>query len=98
MNMRNLLCVGAGAVLLATVAQAAFTPPTLTGPGTLVIRLDADTSLYDGMAWSLQRMRGHTVAVLAGSPGIERAFRRGPDRWQLLYNGDIECRLLIWAM
>ncbi len=61
-------------------------------------RLDADTSLYDGMAWSLQRMRGHTVAVLAGSPGIERAFRRGPDRWQLLYNGDIECRLLIWAM
>jgi putative N6-adenine-specific DNA methylase len=61
-------------------------------------RLDADSTLYEGMAGTLRRMRGHTVAILAGSPSIERPFRQRPDRWQILYNGDIECRLLVYGM
>jgi putative N6-adenine-specific DNA methylase len=73
------------------------------GPSGMVVvnppygaRLDADPGLYDEMAAAMRRMTGHTVAVLAGSPAIERAFRRRPDRWQTLFNGDIECRLLIY--
>ena len=59
-------------------------------------RLDADPALYDEMVRTFRRLPGHTVAVLAGSPAIEQAFRRRPDRWQILFNGDIECRLLVY--
>ncbi len=61
-------------------------------------RLDADPALYRGMADAMKAMPGHRVAVLAGSRSIEAAFRRPPDRWQILFNGDIECRLLVWQM
>ena len=59
-------------------------------------RLPADSSLYEQLAESLRRMRGHTLAVLAGTPAIGRAIRREPDRWWLLFNGPIECRLLLF--
>jgi 23S rRNA G2445 N2-methylase RlmL len=59
-------------------------------------RLPADTSLYAQLGESLRRMRGHTLAVLAGAPAIGRAIGRDPDRWWLLFNGPIECRLLLF--
>jgi 23S rRNA G2445 N2-methylase RlmL len=43
-------------------------------------------------------MRGHTAALLAGSPAISRAMRREPERWWILHNGPIECRLLVYKM
>ena len=47
-------------------------------------------------------MHGHTVALLAGTPDIpaalRRALRREPDRWWILFNGPIECRLLVHAL
>ncbi len=61
-------------------------------------RLDASFDLYDGMARALRAARGHTVAVLAGSPALGRAMRREPDRYWILYNGPIECRLLVYAI
>jgi 23S rRNA G2445 N2-methylase RlmL len=61
-------------------------------------RLDASFSLYEELARSLRRMKGHTVAVLAGTPAIGRAMRREPDRWWILYNGPIECRLLVYSI
>lgn len=76
----------------------------LEHPGLVVVnppygeRLDADRALYDEMAAAFWRMRGHTVALLAGSPALERALRRKPDHWQVLFNGDIECRLLLYRM
>jgi hypothetical protein len=48
------------------------------------------------MGRSLRRLRDHTVALLAGAPAIGRAMRREPDRWWILYNGAIECRLLLF--
>jgi putative N6-adenine-specific DNA methylase len=74
-------------------------------PGGLVVtnppygeRLDREETLYTEMAKSFRRARRATVAILAGSPSIARAMRREPDRWWILYNGPIECRLLVYAM
>ena len=61
-------------------------------------RLEADRDLYDDLARSLRGLHGHTVAILAGTPAIERAMRREPDRWWSLFNGPIECRLLIYTI
>ncbi len=61
-------------------------------------RLDAEPGLYDDLAQSLGRMHGHTVALLCGSPALARAMGRDPERGWLLYNGPIECRLLVYEM
>lgn len=65
-------------------------------------RLAVDASLYGDLARALSGMAGHTAALLAGTPGIPQAMRRAlkrePDRWWLLYNGPIECRLLVYAL
>ena len=61
-------------------------------------RLEADLDLYDGMAQAFRLLRGHSVAVLAGTPAIAAAMRRKPDRFWQLYNGPIECRLLVYAI
>jgi 23S rRNA G2445 N2-methylase RlmL len=61
-------------------------------------RLAAGAALYDELAQAMGRMHGHTVALLAGTPAIARAMRREPERWWILYNGPIECRLLVYAI
>jgi putative N6-adenine-specific DNA methylase len=61
-------------------------------------RLAADDSLYLDLARALRRMRGHTAALLAGTPAIARAMGREPERWWILYNGPIECRLLVYSI
>ena len=65
-------------------------------------RLAADASLYDELARAVRGMAGHSVALLAGTPDIpaamRRVLRREPDRWWLLYNGPIECRLLVYEL
>jgi 23S rRNA G2445 N2-methylase RlmL len=62
-------------------------------------RLPAPDALYQDMARAFDRMRGWRVAILAGAPAIERAMRavRGrADRALTVFNGDIECRLLVY--
>ncbi len=61
-------------------------------------RLAADRDLFDAMARSFRGLRGHTVAVLAGAPEIARAMGRDADRWWILFNGSIECRLLVYSI
>jgi 23S rRNA G2445 N2-methylase RlmL len=61
-------------------------------------RLEPDAELYETLARALRRLHGHTVALLAGTPSLGRAMRREPDRWWLLFNGPIECRLLVYAI
>jgi hypothetical protein len=41
-------------------------------------------------------MANHTAALLAGGPELERAVRRAPDKWWALFNGPLECRLLLY--
>jgi putative N6-adenine-specific DNA methylase len=61
-------------------------------------RLAADDALYRDLAAGLRRLHGHTAALLAGTPAIANAMRRKADRWWLLYNGPIECRLLVYEL
>ncbi len=61
-------------------------------------RLDADPGLYDDLARVSRHMHGHTVAVLCGTPALARAMRREPERSWILYNGQIECRLLVYEI
>jgi 23S rRNA G2445 N2-methylase RlmL len=76
----------------------------LVPPGTVVTnppygeRLEADRDLFEGVARSLRALRGHTLAVLAGTPAIAHAMGHEPDRWWALYNGPIECRLLVYGI
>ena len=76
----------------------------LAPPGTVVTnppygeRLEADRDLFDDLARSLRGLHGHMIALLAGAPGIGQAMGRDPDRWWALYNGPIECRLLVYEI
>jgi 23S rRNA G2445 N2-methylase RlmL len=72
------------------------------GPGVVVTnppygeRLEAPEDLYRDMARAFGQMRGWRVAILSGTPAIERAMRRRADRSLPVFNGNIECRLLIY--
>lgn len=76
----------------------------LSPPGFVVtnppydMRMAADATFLRDMARALTSLRGHTLGVLAGSPEIERAFERKPEKWWSLFNGDIECRFLKYAV
>jgi putative N6-adenine-specific DNA methylase len=59
-------------------------------------RLEVASRLYDDLARALRRMHGHTIALLAAGPAMSQAMGRSPDRWWILYNGPIECRLLVY--
>ncbi len=59
------------------------------------LRLATDAALYPEIAQVLLRQQGWDIAVLAGDRAIEQAMPR-PDRWQAVFNGDLECRLLMY--
>jgi putative N6-adenine-specific DNA methylase len=59
-------------------------------------RLEAPGDLYRDMAQAFALLRGWRVAILAGTPAIERAMRRRADKALAVWNGDIECRLLVY--
>jgi 23S rRNA G2445 N2-methylase RlmL len=59
-------------------------------------RLEAGEELYRDMGRAFSGLAGWRIAVLAGSPAIARAIRMRPERALVVYNGDIECRLLTY--
>ena len=61
-------------------------------------RVEADRALYDDLARALRAMHGHTVALLAGNPAIGRSMRIDPERSWTVYNGPLECRLLVYEI
>ena len=75
----------------------------LSPPGMVVTnppygeRLAGSDELFASMASALLALPGHRVAILAGSPAIARAFHHDATRSLAVYNGDIECRLLLVA-
>jgi 23S rRNA G2445 N2-methylase RlmL len=72
------------------------------GPGAIVTnppygeRVAATETLYQEMARSFGKMRGWRIAVLAGSPAIVRPIRLKPVKSLIVFNGDIECRLITY--
>jgi 23S rRNA G2445 N2-methylase RlmL len=93
----------AGVALVVEREDVRDAPPP-AAPGFVVTnppygaRLDADRALYADLARAFRRMRGQTVALLSGTPALGASMRREPDRWWLLYNGPIECRLLVYEI
>lgn len=75
----------------------------LSPPGMVVTnppygeRLAGSDELFASMAAAMGRLAGHRIAILAGSPAIARAFHHDASRSLAVYNGDIECRLLLTA-
>ncbi len=70
-------------------------------------RLAGDEGLYRAMADTFRRLPGHTIAILAGTPMIERIMTEKvraaraalrPVRSLPLWNGPIECRLLVYEV
>jgi putative N6-adenine-specific DNA methylase len=59
-------------------------------------RIDASSTLYRDMAQAFGALAGWRVVILAGTPAIERAMRRRPSSALVVFNGDIECRLLVY--
>jgi 23S rRNA G2445 N2-methylase RlmL len=60
-------------------------------------RIAAGPGIYDDLADAARRVRPYAVALLAGTPAIGSAMRRAPDRFWILFNGPIECRLLVYS-
>lgn len=73
---------------------------TLRPPGFIVTnppygeRLQGSPELYASMGRAFRRMRGSVVSVLAGAPSIAHGIDLRPAQAHVLFNGDIECRLL----
>ncbi|MDP9033392.1 MAG: THUMP domain-containing protein [Myxococcota bacterium] len=61
-------------------------------------RLESSPAFCADLARAVRGMHHHHVALLAGNALIGRAMGRDPDRRLVLYNGPIECRLLVYAI
>ena len=59
-------------------------------------RLAGGTRLYGMMSERFRSLRDASVAIFSGTPDIETAMGRRPSRWIMLFNGPIECRLLVY--
>ena len=77
-------------------------PPA--GPGTCLvnppygIRLDREVEeSWRALATLLPRLRGWTVGILAGGPGLERLLPGKPVRSLDVQNGGVRCRFLVYG-
>jgi len=61
-------------------------------------RLPRDGKLLRDMGSAFARLEGRTIAVLAGSREIAHAIPMRPARSLVLFNGAIECRLLVYEV
>ena len=59
-------------------------------------RLEASDELYRDMGRAFSRLAGYRIAILAGAPSIERHLRPRPEKSLIVFNGDLECRLLTY--
>jgi 23S rRNA G2445 N2-methylase RlmL len=73
------------------------------GPSGMVVtnppygeRIEAGEELYRDMAHAFAGLRGWRIAVLAGTPAIARAIKLRPEKGLIVFNGDLECRLLTY--
>lgn len=61
-------------------------------------RLVPSPTLYADMGRAFAKLAGHRITILAGTPAIPRAIRWKPESSLVVMNGDIECRLLTYAV
>jgi 23S rRNA G2445 N2-methylase RlmL len=73
-----------------------FAPFVVTNPP-YGERIEGGDALYHDFAQAMRRLEPTTLAVLAGTPAIAAAFHAAPERYWILFNGPIECRLLLFG-
>jgi 23S rRNA G2445 N2-methylase RlmL len=61
-------------------------------------RLEEGEQLAQELTAVARRLRGFQIAILAGSPALPRSLPFRPDRAVALFNGDLECRLMLYSM
>ncbi len=76
-----------------------FSPPVIlvTNPP-YGERLEADQKFFNELGGALCRLHGSLVCVLAGTPDIPKSIPPRPAASFPLWNGDIECRFLVYEM
>ncbi len=78
------------------------TLPAFDRPGFIVTnppydrRLAVEGDFHERFAAFLNERAGDTVALLTGNPALSRTIRRKPALARTLFNGDLECRLLVY--
>jgi 23S rRNA G2445 N2-methylase RlmL len=76
----------------------------LQPPGVIVTnppygkRLEAERKFYKEMGNVFRAFHKHTICVFTGHRGIQRAIPMKPEQYRILFNGDIECRLVIYEV
>ena len=61
-------------------------------------RIEAAPDLHRVMGRAFARLSGHRITVLAGTPAIMHAIPMRPEKSLVVWNGDIECRLLNYSV
>jgi len=59
-------------------------------------RLEVPEEVFADLGRAVARLSGHRFAILAGAPSVVAHVRARPARSLVVYNGDIECRLLTY--
>ncbi|MFT3767464.1 MAG: THUMP domain-containing protein [Minicystis sp.] len=59
-------------------------------------RLEVPEEVYLDLGRAIGRLAGHRVSILAGAPSIVQHVRVRPSKSLVVYNGDIECRLITY--
>jgi putative N6-adenine-specific DNA methylase len=102
---RNADAAGVATDITFEVADVASPPPVGTPPGSCVInppygeRLPSPEELNQRIGGAAQRwlQDGWRVAVLSGTPALERALPGRPRISHKLWNGALETRLLVYS-
>ena len=76
--------------------QPAATPFLVVSNPPYGMRLEADAPFFRDMAAAFSRLHGCRVALLAGTPEILKAMPLRPTASHTLFNGDIECRFVVY--
>jgi putative N6-adenine-specific DNA methylase len=91
-------------VNLITDCRSVMDLEPLASPGAVVTnppygsRLEAGRRFYQDLGEALKRMKGCRVGVLVGKKAYQHAIKLKPEKYQILFNGDIECRLMVYQI
>jgi putative N6-adenine-specific DNA methylase len=93
----------AGAEMI--IEQRAVADLAPLGPSGMIVtnppygmRLETDRPFYQGLGQTFKTLKGHRIGVILANRNYERALQILPEKFQLLYNGDIQCRLVVYEI
>ncbi len=61
-------------------------------------RLAAGDDFYRKLGQTLWRLRGYRIGILLSKQRLQRLLGLKPDRYQIVYNGDLQCRIVQYGI